>query len=308
MIADLKQQEIGFVGVGRMGNPMVSNLLKAGFRVVVYDLNKAAVAALAPQGAISVQSPHEVAARCPVVCTSLPNSLDVEQVYLGEGGILAGAKEGAIGIDLSSILPSSARKVARVCAEKGMHFLEAPVSGGVKGAAEATLTIMVGGKAEILEQVRPILEAIGKNIFLVGAVGHGNTVKAINNMMAAVNNMVMMEGMVLGAKAGLDPKLLYEVIKVSSGNSFVLEGLVQSIIPRNFEPGFTVSLMNKDLETVTAIGKELHVPLLLAHITQQYYESALASGLGEKNTTALITLLERIVGVEVAGPTPRPPA
>ncbi|RMF86288.1 MAG: NAD(P)-dependent oxidoreductase, partial [Nitrospinota bacterium] len=299
-----KWQEIGFIGLGNMGHPMVTNLLQAGFRVVVYDINPQAVAALTQKGASSASSARAIAERCPVFCTSLPGSPEVEQVYLGEEGLLAGAQSGAIGIDFSSVLPSTARKVAQACTAKGMHYLEAPVSGGVKGAREATLTLMVGGPAEILEQVRPVLEAIGKRIFRVGEVGQGNTVKAINNMLAAVNTMVMIEGMVLGAKAGLDPQLLYDVMRVSSGGSFVLDWVPQSIIPRRFAPGFTVALMHKDLETVISIGKDLHVPLTLAHLTQQYYEAGLAAGLGGQDLTALITLLERLVGVEVTSPLP----
>ena len=185
-----------------------------------------------------------------------------------------------------------------------MHFLEAPVSGGVSGARAATLAIMVGGDAEPLSRARPVLSAIGPNIFHVGPVGAGNTVKAINNMMACVNGLAMMEGLALGVKAGLDPMTIYEVVKASSGGSKALERIPRAIVPREFEPGFKVALMNKDLETFTAIAKELHVPVAFVNVAQRYEQMALAAGLGEQDTSVVMTVIERLSAVQV----PRGPA
>jgi 3-hydroxyisobutyrate dehydrogenase-like beta-hydroxyacid dehydrogenase len=226
----------------------------------------------------------------------------VEAVYLQPGGLVDSARPGTILIDLSSVLPSTVRKIAPRAAERGVHFLEAPVSGGVIGARAATLAVMVGGEAEVLARAQPVLRAIGPNIFHVGPVGAGNTIKAINNMMASVNALAMMEGLALGVKAGLDPMTIYEVVKASSGGSKALERIPNSLLPRNFDPGFKVQLMNKDLETVTTVAKEIHVPLTFANIAQQYHQIALAAGLAERDTSVLMTIIERLAGVEVGSP------
>src|SRR5436309_11595061 len=158
---------------------------------------------------------------------------------------------------------------------------------------------MVGGDPEVLTRARPVLRAIGPNIFHVGPVGAGNTVKAINNMMACVNSCAMMEGVALGVKAGLDPMTIYEVVKASSGGSKALERIPKALIPRDFEPGFKVALMNKDLETFNTIAKELHVPVSFANVAQRYQQMALAAGLGEQDTSILMTVIERIAAVQI---------
>ena len=229
--------------------------------------------------------------------TCLPASPDVEALYLDAGGLVERAKPGTVLIDLSSVLPSTPRKIEPRAKARGVHFLEAPVSGGVKGARDATLAIMVGGDPAVLERVRPVLRAIGPNIFSVGPAGAGNTVKAINNMMACVNSLAMMEGVVLGVKAGLDPMTVYEVVKASSGASKALERIPTALVPRNFQPGFKVRLMNKDLDTFNTIAKELHVPVSFANVAQRYQQAALAAGLGEKDTSVVFTLIERLAGM-----------
>jgi 3-hydroxyisobutyrate dehydrogenase-like beta-hydroxyacid dehydrogenase len=183
-----------------------------------------------------------------------------------------------------------------------VDFLEAPVSGGVSGARAATLAIMVGGDAQALTRAQPVLEAIGPNIFHVGPAGAGNTVKAINNMMACVNSLAMMEGLALGVKAGLDPMTIYELVKASSGGSKALERIPRALIPRNFDPGFMVKLMNKDLETFNLIAKELHVPVSFSNVAQRYQQAALAAGLGDHDTSVVMTIIERLAAVQVSGP------
>jgi 3-hydroxyisobutyrate dehydrogenase len=295
---------VGFIGVGNMGNPMAGNVLKASFPMTVFDMNPKAMENLIEAGARRARSAREVVEQSEIVLTSLPASPDVEAMYLAAGGLVESAKPGTILIDLSSVLPSTPRKIEPQAKQRGVHFLEAPVSGGVSGARAATLAIMVGGDAEPLSRARPVLSAIGPNIFHVGPVGAGNTVKAINNMMACVNGLAMMEGLALGVKAGLDPMTIYEVVKASSGGSKALERIPRAIVPREFEPGFKVALMNKDLETFTAIAKELHVPVSFVNVAQRYEQMALAAGLGEQDTTVVMTVIERLAAMQV----PRGPA
>ena len=293
---------VGFIGVGNMGNPMASNVLKAGFPMIVYDRNPQAMENLLQAGAQRAASAREVVEGSEIVLTSLPASPDVEAVYLEPGGLVDSATPGTMLIDLSSVLPSTPRKIEPRAQARGVHFLEAPVSGGVSGARAATLAIMVGGDPETLTRAQPVLRAIGPNIFHVGPVGAGNTVKAINNMMASVNALAMMEGVALGVKAGLDPMTIYEVVKASSGGSKALERIPNSLIPRQFEPGFKVQLMNKDLETFTTIAKELHVPVSFANVAQQYQQMAIAAGLAEQDTSVVMTIIERLAAMQVSRP------
>src|ERR1051325_432193 len=291
---------VGFIGVGNMGNPMAANVLKAGFPMTVFDLSPKAMENLVKAGAKAAKSAAEAVEAADVVFTSLPASPDVEKAYLEPGGLIERAKAGAVLIDLSSVLPSTPRKIEPVAKKKGLGFLEAPVSGGVSGAAAGTLAIMVGGDAETLKKVEHVMKPIGPNIFHVGPAGAGNTVKAINNMMASVNSLAMMEGLALGVKAGLDPMVIYDVVKASSGASKALERIPRAIIPRNFEPGFKVALMNKDLETFNTIAKELHVPVSFANVAQRYQQAAMAAGLSEQDTTAAMLVIERLACVEVS--------
>jgi 3-hydroxyisobutyrate dehydrogenase len=291
---------VGFIGLGNMGNPMAVNVVKAGFPMTVFDRNSKTMENLVASGARAAASARQVVERAEVVLTSLPGSPEVEEVYLTAGGLVDSAKPGNVLVDLSSVLPSTPRKIEPRAQARGFHYLESPVSGGVTGARAATLAIMAGGDGAVLERVRPILRAIGPSIYHVGAAGAGNTVKAINNMMASVNALAMMEGMVLGVKAGLDLTTLYEVLKASSGNSNALAKAPRNLIPRNFEPGFKVQLMNKDLETFNTIAKELHVPVSFANVAQRYQQAALAAGLGEQDTTVIYTLIERLAALTPA--------
>jgi len=292
---------VGFIGVGNMGNPMALNVLKSGFPMSVFDTNPNAMVNLLDAGARKAASAADVVDSADIVLTSLPASPDVETVYLASGGLVERARAGTILIDLSSVLPSTPKKIEPRAKQRGVHFLEAPVSGGVSGARAATLAIMVGGEAEPLQRAKPVLRAIGPNIFHVGPVGAGNTVKAINNMMACVNGLAMMEGLALGVKAGLDPMTIYEVVKASSGGSKALERIPRALVPRDFEPGFKVALMNKDLETFNTIAKELHVPVSFSNVAQRYEQMALAAGLGEQDTSVVMTVIERLAAVTVGG-------
>ena len=290
---------VGFIGVGNMGNPMASNILKNGFKMKVFDLSAKAMENLVQAGAQRSASAREVVEGSEIVLTCLPASPDVEALYLDAGGLVDCAKPGTILIDLSSVLPSTPRKIEPRARDRGVHFLESPVSGGVSGARAATLAVMVGGDGEVLKRVEPVLRSLGPNIFHVGPVGAGNTVKAINNMMACVNSLAMMEGLVLGIKAGLDPMIIHDVVKASSGGSKALDRIPRAIIPRDFEPGFKVFLMNKDLETFNTIAKELHVPVSFSNVAQRYEQAALAAGLADKDTTVVMTIIENLAALEV---------
>ena len=290
----------GFIGLGNMGNPIAMNILKNGFPMTVFDLNPKSMENLIQAGAKAATSARQVVESVEVLLTCLPGSPEVEALYLDVGGLIEHAKPGTVLIDLSSVLPSTPRKLEPRATARGVHYLEAPVSGGVTGARAATLAVMTGGDAAVLERVRPVLRSIGPNIYHVGPAGSGNTLKAINNMMSSVNALAMMEGMVLGLKAGLDLKVMAEIVKASSGNSNALARVERALIPRNFEPGFRVQLMNKDLDTFNAIARELHVPVSFANVAQRYQQAALAAGLGEKDTSVIFTLIERLAGIAPA--------
>ena len=284
---------VGFIGLGNMGNPMALNVLKKGYALTVFDMNPNAIKNVVAAGAKGASSAADVLANADVVFTSLPGSPEVEPFYLAAGGAIEKAKVGAVLIDLSSVLPATPRKIEAAAKARGLKFLEAPVSGGVIGARAATLAVMTGGDAAVLEQVRPLLDAIGRNIYHVGPAGAANTIKAINNMMSTVNACAMMEGFAVGLKAGLDLKTMADIVKASSGNSNALARVDRALIPRDFEPGFKVALMNKDLETFHAIAKEVHVPVSFSNMAQHYQQSALAAGLGEKDTSVIFTLIEQ---------------
>ncbi len=293
---------VGFVGLGNMGNPMALNLLKKGYALTVFDLNRATMQNLVAEGAKGAASAAAAVAHCDVLFTSLPGTPEVEAFYLGDNGAVALAKSGAALVDLSSVLPSTPRKIEAAAKARSLQFLEAPVSGGVTGARAATLAVMTGGDAAVLARVRPMLEAIGANIYHVGPAGAANTVKAINNMMSTVNACNMMEGFAVGLKAGIDLKVMADIIKTSSGNSNALARVDRALIPRNFDPGFKVALMNKDLDTFHAIAKEVHVPVSFSNMAQHYQQAALAAGLGEKDTSVIFTLIEQRAGL-VSGKT-----
>jgi 2-hydroxymethylglutarate dehydrogenase len=291
---------VGFIGIGAMGKPMAANILNAGFGLVVYDVSADAVKELASLGAGSAATPQELAQLVDVVITMLPNGASVEQVLLGKQGIFAGARAGFAIIDMSSVSPGFTRKMAKLAEEREIGYLDAPVSGGVKGATEGTLTIMLGGTAELFSRYRPLLEVMGKKIYHVGEVGAGDSVKIVNNLLLGINMTAAAEAFALGTKLGLDPQVLFDVISVSSGNSYALTAKIPNFIfKRNFAPGFAVDLQYKDLELATQTAKELKVPLMLTNIAQQVFEQARAKGLGREDISSVIKLLEEMLAIEV---------
>lgn len=292
--------KIGFIGVGAMGKPMATNLLNAGYEVTVYDIDQEAVSQLVAQGAVAATSPVQLAKGKDVVITMLPNFKIVSATMEGPEGVFAGAEQGTVIIDMSSVAPGETKILAAKAEKLGLEYLDAPVSGGVAGAIKGTLTIMVGGPEGTVARVKEIFNVLGKKIYHVGPVGSGDAVKVVNNLLLGVNMAAVAEALILGVKSGLKPKVLYEIISASSGSSYALEAKVPNFILKgNFEPGFAIELQYKDLELAVQTGKELRVPLYLTNGAQQVYEAARAAGLGQQDISAVIQLLEKLIGVEV---------
>lgn len=292
--------KIGFIGLGAMGRHMAANLIKAGHELTVFDVNPDAVTALTEKGARPAAGPKALAAGQEVVFTSLPNAAIVEATVLGANGLFAGAGQGLLYIDLSSITPKCIRGIAEAAQPLGIEVLDAPVSGGTAGAAAGTLTIMAGGSAEAFGRARPVLACIGRQIDHVGAVGAGDTVKLVNNLLLGVNMAAVAEALSLGVRAGIDPAVLNEIISRSSGASYALTAKYEKFIAKgNFAPGFMIDLQYKDLELAISTAKELRQPLPMGNAAQQMFEMARAEGLGGEDISAVIKLWEAWGGAEV---------
>jgi 3-hydroxyisobutyrate dehydrogenase-like beta-hydroxyacid dehydrogenase len=290
---------IGFVGLGQMGAPMVRNLIAAGHRPVVHNRSRAIVETIVAEGADAAQSAREVAERVDILFTCVGFPADVERVYLGQGGAIEGARRGQVCCDLSTVGPDTHRTIAARLAEKGVGYLDAPISGGTSGAEAGTLTIMVGGSESDFARVRPFLDVMGKNIHLVGPTGAGATIKLINQMMNLINALGAVEGLILATKAGIDPELAHEILRTSSGASRSLDAVAQSALTRNFEPGFAADLMHKDVSLAVGLGRALGVRVLSGSLAEQVMQEARCAGLGTKSFTAPLLVQEKLAGVEV---------
>ncbi|MFQ6672483.1 MAG: 3-hydroxyisobutyrate dehydrogenase, partial [Candidatus Tectimicrobiota bacterium] len=271
-------KRVGFIGVGTMGTPMVSNLLKAGFSVLAYDVRPEALDEAGRRGAGVAGSAAEAAKDSDIVVTMLPSSSDVDLAYLGRGGVLAGAPPGRLCVDMSTIDPGTSRRVAEKANAQGVRFLDAPVSGGVTRAVEGTLTIMVGGDKRDLEEARSALSSLGSTIIHVGPVGSGEVAKLCNNLIAGVATVAVSEAFRLAERFGVDPKVLTEVIQNSSGQTWVMAhnhpvpGMVaKAASSRDYAPGFMTDLMAKDMGSVVMAGREQRVPLFAASTALQLY-------------------------------------
>jgi len=289
---------IGFIGLGIMGRPMAGHLLKAGYPLVVHDLNRQAVAALVAAGAAEAFSPREVAARSDVIITMLPDSPDVEAVALGPDGLIEGVRPGVLYADMSTIAPTAAVKVAHALAAKGVRCLDAPVSGGEVGAINATLSIMVGGAEDDFAAMRPIFEKLGKTITLCGPNGAGQIVKACNQIQVALNILGMAEALVLGAKAGVDPAIIHKVLSGGYAQSRVADVRGPKVIQGDFQPGFKARFHFKDLNIILKTGNDYGVPLPVTSLVHELFAALLAAGGGDLDHTAVITVLEKLAGVE----------
>ena len=294
---------VGFIGLGRMGFPMAQNLLKAGHEVVAHNRSPGAVERLVQLGAQRASSPAEVARAVDVLVTCVLTPQQDEQIYLGSGGAIEGARAGQVFIDTSTVEPALSRKIGEALAGRGVSFMDAPISGGPKGAEAGTLSVMIGGDAGALEKARPVLEVFGKKIFHMGPIGSGCATKICNQILTGTTHALVAETMVLGTSLGLDPRRLFEVLKVSSGQSNSLERAVPNfILPRKFEAAYPIEGIIKDLECAIQTAKAQGVRLLLPTIAQQLYQEARGLGHAQKDVAAVVLPMEAIAGVEVRAP------
>ena len=290
--------DIGFIGIGQMGRHMSKRILEAGYSLTVLDINKDAATNLLEAGAKWCDTPRSMAASCQLVITSLPTPQDVEQVVYGPEGLKLGWKDGDTYVDMSTNSPSTIRRIAEDAKTMGVGVLDAPVSGGTKGAEMGTLTIIVGGDSTTLEKAREVLETMGQKIFLVGDVGCGNIAKLINNMIALTCSSISAEGFVLGVKAGIDPEILWDIISISTGNNWALQQYTSTVLQGDFTPLYRLSLGCKDIGLATEMGKEYGVPLPVASTVEQKLIEAMAAGLGDKHVDAVILRLEELVNAK----------
>lgn len=290
---------VGFVGLGKMGRRMAHHLLAAGFPLTVHNRSRAAVDELVAAGARPAGNPAEVARASDIVLTCLTNTLSIEDVYFGAKGLIEGARPGHILVDHSTASPTTSKQCAEAARARGADFLDAPVSGGPAGAESASLTIMVGGEEATFDRVRPVFEAMGKNIIRVGPTGAGSTIKLANQLLVAINTAGVAEAMVLGVKAGADPRVMLDVLKTSFGGSNMLARNVPMMLERRFTAGTGINVLLKDLSLIDGLSAEMGVRTLLGGIATQIYREARTLGFGEDDIAGLVRVLEQEVGVEV---------
>lgn len=294
-------ERIGFIGLGIMGQPMARNLLKAGFSVTAYNRTHSKAEALGAEGASVATSPADVARQSDVIITIVTNSPDVEQVVLGENGVLAGVQKGAILVDMSTIDPDVTRKIGGRLAERGVAMVDAPVSGGERGAIDGTLSIMAGGEPGDFERCRPVFEAMGKKLVHCGPLGAGQTVKLCNQIVVGLNNLAMSECLIFAAAAGISVDRMLEAVSAGAAGSWALSNLAPKLLKRDFSPGFKVGLQQKDLRLALEAADRMHLSLPGLALTHQLYAALERRGLGDEGNQALVRALEYLSDVTVRG-------
>ncbi len=287
---------IGFIGLGVMGAPMARNLA-AKYEVVVFDIDSTKIESVS--GARKAQSVAEVGKSATTVLLSLPSSEAVEKVILGDGGLIHTMEKGGCIIDTSTTPPELSQKISHALEGAGISFLDAPVSGGEKAAIEGTLSVMVGGKEEVFEKSLGILKTIGATVVRMGESGMGGVAKLVNNLIVGINFVAVAEGFALGAKSGLNPKILYEAIRNGWAGSKVLDVSAQAILARNFKPGGSVNIHWNDLGHALALAREKDVPLPTTALAHEIFKAAKASGMGKLSQPAIIKLWESLLGIEI---------
>jgi len=286
--------KIGFIGLGIMGKPMAKNLLKAGYELVVYDINPAPVDELTTEGAKKGNSSKDIAERTDVILTMLPNSPEVKEVALGENGIIEGAKSGGVLIDMSSINPLVSKEIAEKLAEKGVEMLDAPVSGGQEKAVAGTLAFMVGGKEEVFNKYKSILDIMGGSVTLVGNIGAGETTKLVNQAIVAVNIAVVAEALTMGKKAGVDPERIFQAIRGGLAGSQCLDDKAPRMFKGEYAPGFKIKLHVKDLANVFETSRELHTAMPLTSQVMEMMQALLSEGYEENDHGGLALFYEKM--------------
>lgn len=290
--------QIGFIGLGIMGKPMVRNLRKGGHSVVAYDTHPSNLDAVAGDGVERGASCADVAARSELLITMLPDGPNVQQAVLGAGGVLEGAKSGLTLVDMSSISPLVSQKVGAACAARGIAFLDAPVSGGEPKAVDGTLAIMAGGDREVFDRVSPVLKLMGSSIILTGAVGAGNVTKLANQIMVACNIAAMGEALTLATRCGLDAEVVFNAVKGGLAGSTVLNAKAPMVIARNFKPGFRIRLHQKDLRNALLAAESAKVALPLTSLVQQMLIALMNQGKGDLDHSAIVTFIEEMASGE----------
>lgn len=292
---------VGFIGTGNMGGPMAANILGAGHELAVHDLDRVAAKELEAAGARWADSPKAAAADADVVCLSLPGPPEVEDLVIGNGGLLDAMAGGSAIVDLSTNSPSLVKRLAQRAAERGVGFLDAPVSGGVRGARKGSLAVMVGGEPDTFATCVPLFDAIGDNVFHVGEIGSGNVAKLINNMLAFSSMMANAEALVLGAKAGVDTNVLWKIVRASSGANFAWEYGARAILRDRLAPTFAVDLACKDVGLATELAAELDVPLTMGTTAEALLRRYQGAGFAREDVLATVKALEEAAGVQVRG-------
>ena len=303
MSKQARQKTVAFVGLGQMGGPMAENLLKKGHAVVVFDVDKRKVARFAELGAQAATGPADAARQASVLISMVDTTAQAEEVIAGPDGFMQAAQPGDVVISMGTIDLMVLRRLHPTLKAKGVDLLDAPVTGMEKGAIEGTLNAYVGGDAAALEKVRPVLASMATKITHFGAIGQGLAMKLINNMLFQVNRVLIMEGLALGAKAGLDPQQMFETISGATGNSVAFQYSAPKILKRDFE-GIRMDITFKDVELQTQLAKSLGMPMFIANAALQVYQMARAKGLGDKDAVSTIQLYEEWTGVPVEGRKP----
>lgn len=295
-------ETIGFVGIGMMGLPMAERLIRAGYHLHAWDIDSRALQRAVGAGAVEAGSCRQLVERSTVVVTMLPSSKEVEDIVLGKHGFLDGVHADSVLVDMSTSHPSSTRKIAHRLAELGVPMLDAPVAGGVVGAKQGTLCIMVGGEDVVLERCRPILQVMGDQIFHMGGAGTGHTMKIVSNYLSALSVVATAEAYSLAVKAGLGAAAVSEVLKTSSGRNYATEfKFPRYVLPRTFDDGFRLELYVKDLHLLRDVAEELGVPMPVGQVLQQVYERAKDLGLGPESHTNIVRMIEKDAGVTIGG-------
>lgn len=291
----MEKPTVGFIGLGNMGGPMAKNIAKSGYSLTVFDLRGELISAIEREGATSSGSPKEVGEKSDIILTSLPSPEASESVWLGENGVIEGAKSGSIFVELSTVQPELVKKVDIRASEKNVMAIDAGVSGGVKKAEDGTLTIMAGGKKEAFDRVYPILQVIGKRIYHVGDIGSGMIVKLINNAIAHINVVAFIECIAVGLKAGIDVDTLYEVISEGTGSSTQFETRFKDrIMKGNYQAGMKLDLVYKDSMLMQELACQLGVPVFLTSVSHQVFEMGRAKGFGEMDYGILMKIWEEL--------------
>jgi 2-hydroxy-3-oxopropionate reductase len=295
----MNQPKIGFIGLGIMGKPMAKNLIKAGYSLVVHNRSRTKVDELVKDGATPAASPKEVASAVDVIITMLPNSPDVELVALGPSGLKEGAKRGQLFIDMSTINPIVSQKIARDLSSIGISMIDAPVSGGEKGAIEATLSIMAGGETQDFERALPIFNALGKTITHMGPLGTGGFTKLANQIIVAINLTAIGEALVFGTKAGVDPQKMIRALSGGLAGSKCLDQKSEKILSGDFAPGFKIDLHSKDLNLIADAARSVGVPIPTAAFVEQLFAALRVRDRGGMDHSAVITIFEDLAGIQV---------